>query len=105
MGGDMAGAVWPLLLLGIVSGCQGHGTLGWQETPSMTYPAQNIPEDAGLDPALSSVTYENDPAAWEKRRFLALAHLPPLFNMFGVGVPRQTGSRNLRGYLEPVRIG
>ena len=29
----------------------------------------------------------------EKRRFLALAHLPPLFNMFGVGVPRQTGSR------------
>ena len=35
----------------------------------------------------------------EKRRFLGLAHLPPLFNMFGVGVPRRTGSRK---WVEPL---
>merc|ERR1712012_1057573 len=113
MGGDMAAdAAWPLLLLGIVPGCLGHGIVGGQGAPSMTYPDQIVPEEAWLHLALSSAAHEKDPAAWMRKKLeqshgekeIPCAGLPStLVNMFGVGVPQKTGLKNLwpgRGAVE-----
>merc|ERR1711971_1169429 len=93
--GHMADPIWPLLLLGVVPSSLGLGMGGWREAPSMAYRTQLNPDEAWWDAPtpLSSIPSEPQTPAWEKKKYLGLTHLPPLFNMFGVQLPPHSGGK------------
>merc|ERR1712037_157076 len=92
--GHMADTIWPLLfLLCIMPASFGLGVGGWREAPTMAYRTHLKPEEAGWDLPLSRLPSESHSPAWEKKGYLGLNDLPPLFNMFGVQLPPNSGPK------------